>query len=332
MPRRNTKSYQQIWAEEDGAAPDNLHREKYPANQPRGSIEQMDDDVAETDKVSTGPMLARLLSLMRHEQRPEAGEKANGLVNGEAGTSLTTASTNGDSGTSTTLEPNKDDTNATDTLPPATQLPGSDSASWKNTPVPKMDYATVDERLKQELRYIGFLAAEVEPDYDAHADDEVAQRLRVLQAELRDVMILNGARKARLLAIAEEHMGYQEYATIREDLDGQVNSAFQKRTRSLGKGKKHAKKPGASHAAGAAAAAAGAGAAGSAGAGLSRPGIGDAARALMDRRRRWMDTIGPIFSEDITTVRGADDSVFSDEVMAPYIAAEKERLEEEEAG
>jgi transcriptional adapter 3 len=309
MPRKGTKPYHQIWAEEDGvAAVDSHHKEKYPANQARGSLDQMDDDVAETDKVSTGPMLARLLSLMRHEQRPEASDNRNGTVNGEA-------ATNGDG-------VDKDD--ATEPMPPATQLPGSDNSGWKNTSVPKVDYATADERVKQELRYIGFLGADEEPDYDAHEDDEVAQRLRILQAELREVMILNGARKARLLDIVEQHMAYQEYATIRDDLDNQVIAAYQKRTRTLGKGKKQAKRPGG----------AGGGShpvAGQAGANVTRPGIGDAARTLLDRRRRWIETIGPIFSQEVTKVRGPGDNIFTDEQMAPYIAAERERLEEEEA-
>ncbi len=51
-------------------------------------------------------------------------------------------------------------------------------------------------------------------------------------------MITNGARKTRLLEIAKERMAYQEYSTIHDDLDSQVQQAYLKRTRTLGKSKK----------------------------------------------------------------------------------------------
>ena len=305
MPRRSNKTYQQIWAEEDGTVTSDAHnRDKLPANQARGSIEQMDDHVVESEEVSTGPMTGRFLSAMRFEHRPEEKEKVNGLVNGEMGDAI-----NGDAGEPST-EPSVDD------RPPASYFPESNTSTWK-AGTARQDYAQVDERLKQELRHIGFLGQEDEPDYDAHYDDEVAQRLRFLQSELRKQMIVNGARKSRLLQLAEEQMGYQEYTTIRDDLDSQVVQAFSKRNRLTGKGKKNVKRPSA------------AGGFSTTGAGVSRPGIGDMARTLMDRRRRWKSTIEPVFSEDVTTVRGPDESVFKDEDMAAYVAAEKERLDEE---
>ena len=304
MPRRANKTYQQIWAEEDGLVTSDAHsRDKFAPNQPRGSIDQMDDQVAETEEISTGPMTTRFLSAMRFEHRPEEKEKVNGTVNGDANESM-----NGDVGEQNT-EPNDD-------RPPATLLPDSNAQAWKSATA-KLDYAQVDERLKQELRYIGILGAEDEPDYDAHYDDEVAQRLRFLQSELRKQMIINGARKSRLLQMAEEQMGYQEFTTIRDDLDNQVVQAFSKRNRLTSKGKKNVKRPSA------------AGGLSTAGAGVSRPGIGDMARTLMDRRRRWKSTIEPVFSEDVTKVRDSEESVFRDEDMAPFVAVEKDRLEEE---
>ena len=305
MPRRSNKTYQQIWAEEDGIVTSDAHnRDKPPANQARGSIELMDDHVAETEDISTGPMTSRFLSAMRFEHRPEDKEKVNGLVNGE-----TNEAVNGDIAEANG-EQNHDD------RPPATYFPESNTPAWK-TGVAKQDYVQVDERLKQELRYIGFLGQEDEPDYDAHYDDEVAQRLRFLQSELRKQMIINGARKSRLLQMAEEQMGYQEYTTIRDDLDSQVVQAFSKRNRLTGKGKKNVKRPSA------------AGGLSATGAGVSRPGIGDMARTLMDRRRRWKSTIEPVFSDDVTKVRISDESIFKDEDMASFVAGEKERLDEE---
>ena len=311
MPRRGTKGYKEIWAEEDGISVDSQHgKERLPANQPRGSLEQMDDDVAETDKVSGPPMLNRLLSTMRFEHRPEDKEKMNGILNGD---STMNGLSNGDG--EPPNEPNNDD------RPPATYFPEPNNPNWK-VPSQRQDYNQVDERLKGELRFLGFLGQEDEPDFDAHYDDEVAQRLRFLQGQLRKQMVINGARKARLLQIAEEQMGYQEFATIREDLDNQVNQAFTKRNRTIGKGKKNVKRPGG----------AGGGShfpAGGGGPGISKPGIGDAARIVLDRRRRWKAAIEPAFSEDITQQRGADDSIFNEKDMAPLIAAETEKLDEE---
>lgn len=302
MPRRNTKSYQQIWAEEDGIVTSDFRgKDKLPPNEPRGSIELIDDAVAESEEVSAGPMLSRLLSTMRFEHRPEEREKMNGLTNGETDFF----------DMDTTI-----DNNNNEERPSATYFPESSNPAWKAPHPPRQDFSQVDERLKQELRHIGFLGQEDEPEYDAHYDDEVAQRLRFLQAELREVMIANGAKKACLLQIAEDHMGYQEFATIRDDLDSQVTQAFSKRNRLTGKGKKNVKRPTP-------------GAPTGAGAGVSRPGIGDAARTLMDRRRRWQSTIGPIFGEEVMHVRGPGDNIFDEETMAPLLAAERERLEEE---
>ena len=308
MPRRGTKHYTQIWAEEDGSisVDSQQPKDRLPTNQSRGSLDQMDDETAETDQISAGPMLSRLLSTLRFEYRPED----HGGLNGESASTWT----NGDAEAKGHADPNDD-------RPPATVFAESNTPGWK-IPGAKQDYLQAEERLKAELRYIGFLGQDDEPDYDAHFDDEVAQRLRLLQSELRKQMIINGARKARLAQIADEHMAYQEFATIRDDLDAQVVQAFSKRNRTLGKGKKNVKRPGG----------AGGGShypAASTSTGISKPGIGDVARSLMDRRRRWNATIGPVFSEDATKVRGWEDSIFFDEDIALLIAAEKERLEEE---
>ena len=330
MPRRGKRHYTELWAEEDGAISmdgSQHSREKLPSNQPRGSIDQMDDEVAETDQVSAGPLLNRLLSTMRYEHRSsptDDKDKPNGAANGYGETS-TNGLTNGDFNGDNIAEVNGDD--RAERFAPATFMPESTSASWK-VPTTKLDYAQVDERLKAELRYIGFIGPESEPDYDAHYDDDVAERLRALQDELKKQSIINGARKARVLQLAQERMAHQEFSTILEDLDGQVQQAYLKRTRTLGKGKKHAKRPGGagggSHYVGGSAAAAG-----GAAAGVTKPGIGDMAKTLMERRNKWIDTISPVFNEDVTRVRGSEESIFEKAVMEPLMAAEKERWDEE---
>ncbi|KAL9103554.1 MAG: hypothetical protein Q9187_008995, partial [Circinaria calcarea] len=232
MPRRGKKHYTEIWAEEDGSlsvdVPPN-GSENLPPNQPRGSLEQLDDDVTETDQISAGPLLNRLLSTMRPERRvtvSEEKEKVNGVTNGTAESS-TNGHPNSDMNGDTTIEAVGDE--SSDRLPAATFLPESTSQGWK-VPTPRLDYAQYDERLKMELRHIGFLPPDTEPDYDAHYDDEVGERIRFLQSELKKQMVINGARKARIAQIAEEYLAHQEFSNIVADLDTQVDQAYLKRS------------------------------------------------------------------------------------------------------
>lgn len=391
IPRRGKRHYSEIWAEADGAmAIDSPQgRDHLPPNQARGNIENMDDDVAETDKLSVGPLLARILSGLRVEHRAPPPENAVNGVNGDGDISMGGVSGSFDmsfsDGTTsqpqfgldgTTINGTATNGNGTGTptaeqsLPPATCIPESSSEAWKKASHPKLDYAQVDERLRQELRHIGFLPSppnesnasggagasggngaggngsgngaganssgaggnggldpSVTADYDGHYDDEVAARLRLLQSRLREQALVNGARKARLAELVKERMAYQEYQTILEDLDSQVQAAYLKRTRTMGKKPKKAR-PGASASLAAAAAAAAAG-----GVGTARPGIGDMTRTLMERRRRWIDNIGTVFDgENLVKVpRAGDDgsSIFRPEEMAGLIKKEKEAWDED---
>ncbi|KAL8710121.1 MAG: hypothetical protein Q9220_005204 [cf. Caloplaca sp. 1 TL-2023] len=417
MPRRGKRHYSEIWAEEDGQfSLDSTHhnndKDRLPLNQARGNLEQMTDEIAETDQISNGPMLNRLLSTMRFENRPSPSEDkpptttatttngteqppptSNGLTNGDV-------STNTNGHTESSNNNNTDDTKAptsSSSLPPATYIP---SAPPTNTSL-KLDPLTIDDRLRAELRYIGFLPSSSSSntdhntaptltngnnpptnppattttshnnhpptnpprsppiDYDAHNDDPLAERLRALQSELHRTTLENGARKSRLLALASERMAYQEYSTILEDLDAQVQQAYLKRTRTLGKRGKSAKEREKQMLAAAKRAAANGGGDGGEGGeaiGVQRPGIGDLARQLMRRRGKWVDMIAPVFAEEGGGVgeeeagggRGeagwggeaskwtgkgvgmGKGTIFEEGVMEGYLRAEKERWEDEE--
>ncbi|KAK2617047.1 Transcriptional regulator [Conoideocrella luteorostrata] len=319
MPKRGKRHYTEIWAEEDGAMSvdsPQQGREKLPPNQPRGNIENMSDSIGETDALSIGPLASRLLSLLRPESRLQGSDDrpptTNGVVNGDT-------SMNGDA--------NGEEQNGEEKpnpLPPATYMNESSSEAWKKATHPKLEYAQVDERLKQELRHMGFLSQEgFEGEYDGHYDDEVAGRLRLLQSRLKEQMLINGARKARLTELVRERMANQEYQTILEDLDSQVQAAYLKRTRTMGKSKK-TKRPGGagggSHFVGGAA-------------GTARPGIGDQTKTLMERRKRWIDTIGSVFDdENLNKVPRQSDpgsSIFDNADMAELIKREKSQWDEE---
>lgn len=353
MPRRGTKHYTDLWAEEDGGMTLDTPPDQLNPNQARGSIDQMDDDVAVTDQVSGPPMLNRLLSLMRYEHRaPPNEEKAqpngsqsngpqvNGAMNGEASlmgddfSNFDPFAAEEAANNPSLLAPLPAIAPSTapavpvatsKPLPPATFLPDS---ARPPTNAPNLTASQVDDRVKAELRHLGFLTADDEPDYDAHYDDVVGKRLRFLQNKLREVSTLNGARKQRILELAEEQMAHQEYSTILEDLDFQVQTAFSKRARTAGKSKKNAKRPGG--AGGGSHASTGGMATGGGGVGgISKPGIGDVARQLMNRRQRWESSIGPVFGGNVRRVRTQGESIFEDGVMKVLMEKEKEKWEEE---
>lgn len=320
IPRRGKKHYTEVWAEEDGAmAVDtpNQGREKLPPNQPRGSIDDIDDANAETDQISAGPILSRLLACLRPENRAPTSEDrpmTNGINNGEGSFN---GEMNGDMG-----EPSQH--SDTSPLPPATCMPDSASESWKKANHTKLDHNQIDERIKQELRHIGFFPPDDEPDYDAHFDDEIAARLRFLQTKLKEQSIINGARKARLQEITKERMAHQEYQTILEDLDTQVNAAYTKRSRTIGKTKKNKKAGGAgagNHAANGTA-------------GTARPGLGDMTKTLMEKRQKWIKNIGAVFDDErnlgkVPRAKDEGSSIFKPEVMAEFIQKERDAWDEE---
>lgn len=321
MPKRGKRHYSEIWADEDGAmsldAPQ--QPDKLPANMPRGTIENMNDTVAESDGLSIGPLASRLLQALRPEHRAQPSDDkppTNGVTNGDA-------SMNGDV--------NGDDQNGangeekSEPLPPATYMPDSSTEAWKKATYPKLDYHQVDERVKQELRYIGFTPQEgAEADYDGAYDDEVAGRLRELQSRLREQMLINGARKSKLTELIRERMAHQEYSTILEDLDSQVQAAYTKRTRTMGKSKK-TKRPGG--------AGGGSHFVGGGAAGTARPGIGDLTKTLMERRKKWIRTIGGIFTDEtvgkVPREENPDSSIFKPSEMAEGMKRERQQWDEE---
>jgi transcriptional adapter 3 len=302
IPRRG-RSYKENWAEEDGTMVLDEDFLKLPPNEARGGIELMNDDMAETDNISTGPTAARWLSLVQPVTR--FAQDAQSAVNGASLNDMDVDSENGG-------EPRVEPQQAATTFPEST---------WRNVPhqPPAPDYSSLDARLIEELRYAGFLSAadsQKLPDYNDVADDEVTARLRYLQRELRRVSILNGARKARVLEIATERMAVQEWQGIADDLDGQLNQAYMKRTRAGSKPKKQVKRPGAP--------------AGGGVAGVARPGggVGEPIRSLMERRQQWNDLIGPVVSHGQINIPKT--TIFDKESMERLKKAEHENWVDED--
>ncbi|KAF4550609.1 Histone acetyltransferases subunit 3-like protein [Elsinoe fawcettii] len=303
MPVRGAMPYREVWAREDGHNPRDPMHDHLPQNAPRGSIEDMNDETAATEEVSSGPLLARLLSIFRHEPSVQKDKDKDDAAETNGDTSMV----NGDT-TAGELETGTGANIDEETFKPATYFQDMAGNSANKPPFPSpRPFATLEQRMLQELKYHGLLTPEATPDYDGHFDDEVAARLRYLQSELRTVMTENGARKSRVLELTEERMAMQEYATIADDLDNQINAAYTKRNRTMGKPKKGAAKQRPGQAAGLA---------------ISRNNISEGVRMLMDRRLQWRDLIGPVVEFGHKGI--PKDTVFDKPSMERLIKAEGE--------
>ncbi|KAJ2830129.1 Transcriptional regulator [Coemansia erecta] len=89
---------------------------------------------------------------------------------------------------------------------------------------------SLEDRLKRELRYIGILGDD-DVNWNDREDDEVCVTIRALQRQLREQTKINNLRKARLLPISKEHIGFQEYTQVIDELDKQVEQCYIKRHR-----------------------------------------------------------------------------------------------------
>ncbi|TGZ83146.1 hypothetical protein EX30DRAFT_317159 [Ascodesmis nigricans] len=293
------RHYSEVWAEEDGGAhtvsaspapPTNPHTNPL-VNKPRGKPDDISDDILDREEISCGPLLSRLLSAYLPDDDPPPQSDPNAM-DIDSPVPATTTET------------------PTRAPIPSTALPGASDLNWK-IPTQKSDYASLDERIRREMIYVGLLdptSSSNAPDFDNTLDDEVSARLRTLQSQLREQSIMNGARKARIAEILKEHMAYQEYVTILDDLDKQVEQAYTKRSRNVKAQKKKKSVPN------------------GVGVGVARVGIGEQARMLMERRRRWIETIGPVFEDGLQKL--PERTVFKD--LDDLVEREKNWAAEEE--
>ncbi|KAF7323487.1 hypothetical protein HMN09_00129900 [Mycena chlorophos] len=100
---------------------------------------------------------------------------------------------------------------------------GGGSAAAKKE---KLNVTDLEARVQNTMRYHGLL--ETVPDYSDKVDDPIATALRFAQRELRQVIARNKFRKKRLLEIAQQRIGYQEYLDNRDILDRNIQLAYTK--------------------------------------------------------------------------------------------------------
>ncbi|QPG74907.1 hypothetical protein FOA43_002245 [Brettanomyces nanus] len=183
----------------------------------RGSAEALDNNALEgEEQVSCGPLTSRLLSAIVGEEefvrhKEEEQEQATGIP-----VYQDLSNSGGPKGSSS-------------------ELPGERAFQSEYTGT---DYKTLDDRLKRELRYIGvYMNVQqtlddpgFEQDWSQKKeDDEICCEMRKLQKQLKEVQKRNIRRKKVMIPIIEEQIAWQEYMSVLEDLDKQVEQHYRRR-------------------------------------------------------------------------------------------------------
>ncbi|OLY80370.1 Chromatin-remodeling complexes subunit ngg1 [Smittium mucronatum] len=127
----------------------------------------------------------------------------------------------------------------------------------------------LEDRIKQELVFLGAIDKK-EIDWTNTEDDEISVELRRLYQELKSQIETNNERKKTLLPIVKHYLGYQEFRSIIDELDKQIESNYSKRNRNQ-KSKK--KKSGPS----------------------KFVSVSSNTMALIQRRNRFIESIGVLF-------------------------------------
>ncbi|OUM53819.1 hypothetical protein BVG19_g3140 [[Candida] boidinii] len=138
-------------------------------------------------------------------------------------------------------------------------------------------------------------------------DDEISSDLRSLQKELKEVTLKNMKRKKMLLPLVEEQMAWQEYISILEDLDKQVEQSYRRRISVTPKKSKKKGSSGGSHHSGS----------GGSSSGhhdlLTHQAVANSGfRALLDKREKWIEKIGPLFPSTLEMRRMPKTDIFKD--------------------
>lgn len=300
--------YAEAWAAEDATLGSKLNSPGYSHGVdsyiPKGSIDNLSDDKLYTEEVSCGPLSSRLLSAI--------------LCNNDEGMDAAT--------TNTSMDDVKEESEDVENIPVpnnsqdldvATQLNISDAYKLDSE---KSDFHSIEERLKRELKYIGIFmnlpksdnkegkkgnshsrkGSTVNPSENIvdnddwiknREDDEVCAEIRALQKELQEASARNRKHKKKLIPIVEDQIAYQEYCTILDDLDKQVDQAYIKRLRVKNKKKKTEVSPA-----------------------VTQLTVNSGLLTLMDKRKKWVNNIGKLFKSPELMKRAPTESILEGNV------------------
>ncbi|PWN36417.1 uncharacterized protein FA14DRAFT_55038 [Meira miltonrushii] len=290
------------------------HMTKPPKFDPR----QLKDDhlfAGSLDEVRGGPFTERLLSVLLPTPPPsddsgEANQQANQNA-GPGGLVLISGHGGGNAGTS-------------------------------------QDMADYEDRLMRELKAIDVIGNEDSIDWSDRTDDEISSTLRKVQNLLRKQIRINEVRKLRLYELAKDRMGYQDYVACLTSAEREIESGWLKRQQQIRKSMSaQKKKKGSTSGAGSGAAAVAAAAIGDTnaanspaaagtpgasssamtaqgstqgfvaenrGGGPIKPQFSDQLISAMDKRRKLIFALEPIFAKNPLakfTPKG-DESIYAD--------------------
>lgn len=269
--------YTRAWATEDGPDPGySIQQLPTPASTDisSGSADDLSDETLDSNSVSCGPLVSRLLAAII----PDPGNSDSLTANASGADGELMASGGGaDDSVDGSLSDSKF-VPTVETIEP-----------FKNSTAINPDYFSLEERLKREMKYIGVLTS-ADIDWASGEDDEICLELRTAQRELRRVASENASRKRKLAPMVATQMAYQEYAQILDDLDKQVDNMYIKRSRNKAKKRKGVPMPSGPEAA------------------LIDSG---AVKALLDKRSRWINKIGPCFDK-YSIMRTPSETVFGE--------------------
>lgn len=291
---------------------------------PKKSADELNDTVLEAEEVSCGPLVSRLLSaILKDEGDGEDESKVlikeeNSGANGQL--SIPPSRDEGESREETPMGMANTPVSEADDYSNNNQnsnrpLYGSTTSTLPNPQLWKvnsinLDYPTFEERLKRELKYVGIYMNMPrdaggngdDPDWlTGREDDEISAELRDLQNSLKQVTMRNQKRKTALIPLVERQLAWQEYSSILDDLDKQIDQAYIKRIRVPKKRKKH-------HSGGSTSSVN----QGTASQVAQQKAANSSLKALLDKRQRWVKKIGPLFDRPEVMKRMPKDSVFKD--------------------
>ncbi|AAS54352.1 AGL139Wp [Eremothecium gossypii ATCC 10895] len=312
---------------------------------PKKSASDINDDTLETESISCGPLVSRLLSAILKDDSGDSHtskadqmddstvtfenktediadtvgvkvEGANNTVGAAAGNknnpSNNATAAGGHHGTNSVSAANNN-VNIFEEIKLPTQSTSSlpQQQGWKAQDV-SLDYTSFEERLKRELKYVGIYMSlpkdengTDDPDWlNGREDDEISVELRELQNVLRQVTKRNEKRKAVLVPLVEKQLAWQEYISILDDLDKQVDQAYIKRIRvPKNKKKKHSASTPVANPNSTSQAAIQA---------AHQQAANSSLKSLLDKRQRWISNIGSLFDKPEKMKRIPKESVFRD--------------------
>ncbi|KAJ3107201.1 Transcriptional regulator [Phlyctochytrium planicorne] len=98
----------------------------------------------------------------------------------------------------------------------------------KPRPRSTAEIMVLEDRLKNEIRFLGLIGDE-DMDPDQKEEDEITAELKRLQQELRTQVMENTRRKQRLKEAASFYRGWEQYNTVLDTLSKQIESDYLKR-------------------------------------------------------------------------------------------------------